>query len=102
LSITQLTALNTTGADTQYSKPTTTTDKMMKGRIDDPDIVLHAAGWDYLKVPAAADSNYAITGNESQVVTLKIQAGDHCQAEPGTMMYLSSGIKQSGKLVGRL
>lgn len=69
----------------------------MKGQPEDPDIVLHASGWDYLKLPKPSDSNYAITGNESQVVTLQLQLGDSCQAEPGTMMYLSAGMQQSSK-----
>jgi uncharacterized protein (AIM24 family) len=63
---------------------------------NDPDIVLHAAGWDYVNVPLPAQgAMYAITGNESQVVTLKLNAGDAVLAEPGVMMYLSTGMKQS-------
>jgi uncharacterized protein (AIM24 family) len=68
---------------------------MMKGKDDDPDIVLHAAGWEYLQVPKAEDCNYAITGYESQVVTLQMAIGDSCQAEPGVMMYLTSGVRSA-------
>jgi uncharacterized protein (AIM24 family) len=68
---------------------------MMKGKDDDPDIVLHSAGWNYLQVPKSEDCNYAITGYESQVVTLQMAVGDSCQAEPGVMMYLTSGVNSS-------
>jgi uncharacterized protein (AIM24 family) len=46
-------------------------------------------------VPKSAECNYAITGFESQVVTLQISTGDDCQAEPGAMMYLTKGVQQS-------
>jgi uncharacterized protein (AIM24 family) len=68
---------------------------MMKGKDDDPDIVLHAAGWNYLEVPKSEDCNYAITGYESQVVTVKMAIGDSCQAEPGVMMYLTAGVRSA-------
>jgi hypothetical protein len=70
---------------------------MMKASGKDPDMVLHNAGWEYLVVPKAEESNYAITGRESQVVTLRLEIGDHCQAEPGVMMYLTNGMRQSGE-----
>jgi uncharacterized protein (AIM24 family) len=70
---------------------------MGKGLEDDPDIVLHAAGWNYLQVPKTEEVNYAITGYESQIVTLQIQVGDSCKAEPGVMMYLTPGMKQAVK-----
>jgi uncharacterized protein (AIM24 family) len=68
---------------------------MMKGHGDDPDIVLHSAGWNYLQVPKSDECNYAITGHESQVVTLQMSTGDSCQAEPGVMMYLTSGVRSA-------
>jgi len=62
---------------------------------EDPDAVLHAAGWDYLPVPPPEQCNYAVTGNESQVLTVKLQVGDVVLGEPGTMMYLTDGVRQS-------
>lgn len=35
---------------------------------------------------------YAITGNESQVVTLSLAPGDKARSEPGTMMYMTGGV----------
>jgi len=35
---------------------------------------------------------YAITGHESQIVTVAIPPGESCQGEPGSMMYLSDPI----------
>lgn len=67
----------------------------MKAAKEDPEIVLHQAGWDHLQVPKPEDSNYAITGNESQVVTIQLDTGDNVKGEAGTMMYLSNGIHQS-------
>ena len=37
---------------------------------------------------------YAITGNESQVVTVSLGTGEAVQGEPGAMMYLSEGMTQ--------
>lgn len=39
--------------------------------------------------------HYAITGAESQVVTVAIPPGETCQGEPGSMMYLSSQVGMS-------
>ena len=35
---------------------------------------------------------YAITGNESQVITVSLAPGDKARSEPGTMMYMTSGV----------
>ncbi|OEU12529.1 TRAP-like protein, partial [Fragilariopsis cylindrus CCMP1102] len=35
---------------------------------------------------------YAITGKESQIVTIQLESNEVCQGEPGSMMYLSSGV----------
>ena len=37
---------------------------------------------------------YAITGEESQVVTVALDPGEMVKGEPGAMMYLSSGLTQ--------
>lgn len=71
-----------------------------KGGKDDPDQVLHLSGWDYLQKPHVSAFNYAVTGHESQIVTIQLVSTDSnddsnkCKAEPGTMMYLSDGISQ--------
>lgn len=59
------------------------------------DIVLEASGWDQLEIPKIDSLNYAITGHESQVLTMKLLSGQAIQGEPGSMMYLSgNGMKQ--------
>jgi uncharacterized protein (AIM24 family) len=68
---------------------------MMKSEKEDKEAVLHYAGWDHLQLPKPEESNFAITGNESQVVTLRLAVGDSCKGEPGTMMYLTHGMKQT-------
>ena len=40
------------------------------------------------------DHQYAITGDESQIVTVVLEPGEVVKGEPGSMMYLSSGMKQ--------
>eukprot|EP00536_Pseudo-nitzschia_multiseries_P006164 jgi/Psemu1/318828/estExt_fgenesh1_pm.C_1280002 len=35
---------------------------------------------------------YAITGSESQIVTVEVPPGKSCQGEPGSMMYLTSAM----------
>lgn len=67
---------------------------MTKESDDDEEEVLHATGWDHLKIPEPKKSRYAVTGHEAQVVTLALGAGDSCKGEPGTMMYLSPGMSQ--------
>lgn len=61
-------------------------------------IVLEHSGWhkfDIQKPNYNNNINYAITGHESQVLTMRLKHGDSLQGEPGSMVYLSSGISQS-------
>jgi len=59
------------------------------------ELVLEKSGWEHLKVASPGDAvNYAITGHESQVLTMKLQTGDSLQGEPGTMLFLTNGVKQ--------
>lgn len=68
-------------------------DKKKTNDIKD-DIVLAQTGWSHVQLPHTVQ--YAIAGHESQVLTIQLnQAGDSCKGEPGTMMYLSSGVSQS-------
>ena len=59
------------------------------------DAVLDASGWQRLTLPDPDDCHYAVTGHESQVVTLQLREGDYCKGEPGSMMYLSGNMDQS-------
>jgi hypothetical protein len=60
---------------------------MMRGDArdnkDDPDKVLHQSGWERLIVKAPGEVKYAITGKESQVVTVQLEPGDSVQGEAG-------------------
>lgn len=68
---------------------------MGKADKKDPDAVLHAAGWDYVPTPKPSETFYAITGHESQVLTVRLGTGEMVRGEPGTMFYLSDGMQQS-------
>ena len=74
--------------------------------IPNEHIVLKASGWNQVtarEINSNAYSNnaspeanskhkYAITGKESQIVTIQLEPNEVCQGEPGSMMYLSSGV----------
>jgi uncharacterized protein (AIM24 family) len=49
--------------------------------------------WSFTHKHAA--SQYAITGHESQIITLALDEGETVKAEPGVMMYISPGVEQS-------
>jgi uncharacterized protein (AIM24 family) len=73
--------------------------KMMKSsageKEKEPDVVLHHTGWEKLQVPSPDAANFAIVGHESQVLTVRLPAaGDTVRGEPGTMMFLSPGVRQ--------
>jgi len=70
------------------------------GKEEEQDIVLEASGWGHLYVPEPTVSKYAITGEESQVVTVALDPGETVIGEPGSMMYLSSGMKQHATCAG--
>jgi len=93
-------------------KSSTSSSKNTSNKSDDEDFadefayahpVLEASGWEQL---LAKDINkehahatgphsthqYAITGHESQIVTVAIPPGQDCQGEPGSMMYLTSDV----------
>ncbi len=67
--------------------------------------VLEASGWEPLLINEINEANakqkqktdfaYAITGNESQIVTVAIPPGKSCKGEPGSMMYLGSHLRMS-------
>jgi hypothetical protein len=67
--------------------------------------VLKASGWNQVTAReinsnayASDDASnptkhkYAITGKESQIVTVLLEPNETCQGEPGSMMYLSGGV----------
>jgi len=62
--------------------------------LPEAEMVLAQTGWEHVKIPKPETANYAITGHESQVLTMKLQTGESLQGEPGTMLFLTSGVKQ--------
>ena len=70
--------------------------------------VLEASGWasvDPMEINALQKREghkhrYAITGDESQIVTVSIPPGESCQGEPGSMMYLTSPIDMKASCGG--
>jgi len=77
-------------------------------------VVLEASGWNQQHKGSGArvasdgaggNFRYAITGSESQIVTVEVPPGKSCQGEPGSMMYLSSAIRMkvgcAGDCLGR-
>jgi uncharacterized protein (AIM24 family) len=63
-------------------------------------LVSHASGWDHLEIKKSPDAKFAITGNESQVITVALGPNDTCKGEPGSMMYLSPGVTQRASCDG--
>lgn len=61
--------------------------------LPEAEIVLEQSGWGHLKIPSD-NVNYAVTGHESQILTMKLSTGQSLQGEPGSMMYLTGGMKQ--------
>jgi len=59
---------------------------------EEGDLVLKATGWGKLSIKPPLESKYAVSGKISQVVTFSLGSGETVQSEPGTMMYMSSGI----------
>ena len=69
--------------------------------VPEAEIVLELSGWDKLEIPAIDDINYAITGYESQVLTMKLLDNQSIQGEPGSMMFFSGkGMKQDLSYAG--
>lgn len=54
---------------------------------EEPEIVLEASGWEHAYVPKPEDlpetTKYAITGKESQIVSVALGPGDTIKGEPG-------------------
>jgi uncharacterized protein (AIM24 family) len=70
------------------------------GADDKKDMVLKASGWECFDMHKAPDAKFAITGNESQVVSVALNPGDTLKGEPGTMMFLTPGVKQNATCEG--
>lgn len=69
--------------------------------VPEAEIVLELSGWDKFEIPAVDDINFAITGYESQVLTMKLLDNQTIQGEPGSMMFFSGkGMKQSMTCAG--
>jgi uncharacterized protein (AIM24 family) len=63
--------------------------------LPEAELVLAHTGWSHLDIPKLESINYAVTGHESQVLTFKLQPGDVLHGEPGSMLYLTSEVKQN-------
>jgi len=68
--------------------------EQLKAQIESPKPVLAHSGWSKFEAKDPDECNYAITGHESQVITFRLQNGDTCKGEPGSMMFLSPGMEQ--------
>jgi uncharacterized protein (AIM24 family) len=63
--------------------------KQQQEGIPEAEIILELSGWDKLEIPPIDEVNYAITGHESQVLTMKLLSDETVRGEPGSMMFLS-------------
>jgi hypothetical protein len=66
--------------------------------LDHP--VLKASGWEEVHVKESPDHKFAITGHESQVLSVALQPGENCRGEPGSMMYLSPNVQMMASYSG--
>ena len=74
--------------------------KTSSGQDEKEHMVSRASGWNELDITKSPDLQFAITGNESQVLTVALGPGDTCKGEPGSMMYLSPGVTQTATCDG--
>ena len=75
---------------------------MSSYKKEEPDIVLAHTGWEHVAISSPEEVSYAITGEESQVVTIRLDNSETCKGEPGTMMFLTSDVQQSATCEGCL
>lgn len=52
-------------------------------------------GWTNVPTPPPDETFFAITGHESQVLTVRLIEGNLVRVEPGTMFYLTEGMNQT-------
>lgn len=60
---------------------------------EENELVLKATGWNHLYIPPTEESKYAITGNETQIISFSLSPNESVQSEPGTMVYFTSDTK---------
>ena len=73
----------------------------MMHELEKKEVVLKASGWSNLQLPRGPESfKYGITGDESQIVTIALDANDTVKGEPGVMMYLTPGVTQRATCEG--
>jgi len=82
------------------SKSTTTmastgSSKKKDERDDNDSNKVLYSGWDFVDIPKPEQTFYAITGTESQVLTVRLNGGETIRGEPGSMLYLTDGMKQT-------
>jgi uncharacterized protein (AIM24 family) len=63
-------------------------------------LVFEASGWTPLDVTEGPNHKFAITGNESQIVTVSLEPGETCHGEPSSMMYLTPNVNMVAKCEG--
>jgi uncharacterized protein (AIM24 family) len=64
---------------------------MMKDDLKE-NLVTEASGWKVVEVTEGPGHKFAITGHESQIVTVALEPGETCHGEPSSMMYLTPNV----------
>lgn len=84
-------------AQTHLCRSVSTMTQVVLPSSKDPKAVLHYTGFEETDdlLPKPQDTYFAITGHESQVLTVRLNEGQTLRGEPGTMFYLSSGVSQA-------
>lgn len=72
----------------------------MMASSDKGEEVLKVTGWHHADLAKPTTPRYAITGHESQCLTIALGPGDTAQGEPGSMMFLTKDMTQSASFEG--
>jgi uncharacterized protein (AIM24 family) len=67
---------------------------------DEAEIVLNSTGWHKLDIPSPDQAKFAITGYESQVITLLLNTGDSVVAEPASVLFRTNQTSQTTLCAG--
>lgn len=66
----------------------------------DGQLVLQSTGWENLYVPPPQEAKYEISGPSSQIITFSVGVGETILSEPGSLLYMSSGMKPDASYEG--
>lgn len=66
----------------------------------DEHLVSDASGWKPVDVTEGPGHKFAITGHESQIVTVALEPGEKCYGEPSSMMYLTPNVNMVATFEG--